>query len=57
MPQFAANDRRAVYDLVCFDSGGNERADDPSGRMSVNDADPSRVTSTLGGPRWSVPAA
>lgn len=34
MPRFAATDRRAAYDLVCFDSGGDERPDDPSGRMS-----------------------
>src|SRR4051812_12998880 len=25
MPRFAATDRRAAYDLVCFDSGGDER--------------------------------
>ncbi len=34
MPRFAPTDRRAAYDLVCFDSGGNERADDPNGLMS-----------------------
>jgi hypothetical protein len=34
MPRFAATDCRAAYDLVCFDSGGDERTDDPSGRMS-----------------------
>jgi hypothetical protein len=34
MPRFAATDRRVGYDLVCFDSSGSERADDPSGLMS-----------------------
>lgn len=34
MPRFAATDTRAGYDLVCFDSGGAERTDDPSGVMS-----------------------
>lgn len=34
MPRFAATDRRAAYDLVCFDSGGDERTDDPSGVVS-----------------------
>ena len=34
MPRFAATDRRVGYDLVCFDSGGRERTDDPDGPMS-----------------------
>ncbi len=34
MPRFAATDRRAAYDLVCFDSSGRERTDDPDGMMS-----------------------
>lgn len=34
MPRFAATDRRGAYDLICFDSNGAERRDDPSGLMS-----------------------
>lgn len=34
MPRIAATDRRAAYDLVCFDSSGEERKDDPDGLMS-----------------------
>lgn len=34
MPRFAATDRRMGYDLVCFDSRGGERTDDPDGLMS-----------------------
>lgn len=34
MPRFASTDRRAAYDLICFDSSGTERTDDPDGLMS-----------------------
>lgn len=34
MPRLAATDRRAAYDLICFDSAGKERTDDPDGLMS-----------------------
>jgi hypothetical protein len=34
MPRFQASDRRIGYDLICFDSGGDERNDDPNGLMS-----------------------
>lgn len=34
MPRFAATDRRPAYDLVCFDSGGQERTDDPDELVS-----------------------
>ena len=34
MPRYAATDRRAAYDLVCFDSSGDERINDPNGLMS-----------------------
>ena len=34
MPRFRATDRRVGYDMVCFDSGGEERRDDPDGLMS-----------------------
>ena len=34
MPRYPATDRRAGYDLICFDSGGRERRDDPDGLMS-----------------------
>lgn len=34
MPRFPATDRRGSYDLICFDSGGRERTDDPGGLMS-----------------------
>ena len=34
MPRYAATDRRAAYDLIAFDSGGDERTDDPNGLMS-----------------------
>ena len=34
MPRFRATDRRVGYDLICFDSGGDERRDDPDGLMS-----------------------
>jgi hypothetical protein len=34
MPRFSATDKRVAYDLVCFDSRGRERTDDPSGVMS-----------------------
>ena len=34
MPRFTATDRRCAYDLICFDSGGDERTDDPAGAMS-----------------------
>jgi len=34
MPRFRATDRRVGYDLICFDSGGNERTDDPDGLLS-----------------------
>ena len=29
MPRYAANDRRVSYDLIAFDSSGDERNDDP----------------------------
>jgi len=29
MPRFQATDRRVGYDLICFDSGGAERWDEP----------------------------
>src|SRR5262249_21156633 len=34
MPRIAATDRRVGYDLICFDSSGDERRDDPDGLMS-----------------------
>jgi hypothetical protein len=34
MPRFQATDRRIGYDLICFDSSGDERRDDPTGFMS-----------------------
>jgi hypothetical protein len=34
MPRFRATDCRVGYDLICFDSGGDERRDDPDGLMS-----------------------
>src|SRR4051812_11285897 len=34
MPRYAPTDRRPSYDLVAFDSRGNERTDDPAGLMS-----------------------
>jgi hypothetical protein len=34
MPRFRPTDRRIGYDLVCFDSSGDERRDDPDGLMS-----------------------
>ncbi|HUR54911.1 MAG TPA: hypothetical protein VMZ71_12335 [Gemmataceae bacterium] len=34
MPRYAPNDRRPSYDLIAFDSRGNERTDDPDGLMS-----------------------
>ncbi len=34
MPRFTATDRRAAFDLICYDASGRERTDDPNGLMS-----------------------
>ena len=34
MPRTRGTDRRPAYDLICFDSAGKERTDDPDGSMT-----------------------
>ena len=34
MPRMSRTEKRFAYDLICFDSSGRERTDDPDGLMS-----------------------